>query len=134
MSLEEIPMVWRALALIAAMGLFALGLWLGRIIGRTQRAKIARDGSWNAQKGQLIEQWVPLARQFPGEVADAKFLGAPIDYIVYKGLSRGAVTEVVFVEVKSGDSKLSPVQRSIRDCVQNKKVRWEVVRVRPESR
>jgi predicted Holliday junction resolvase-like endonuclease len=34
------------------------------------------------------------------------------------------VDEVVFVEVKTGESRLNPVERSLRDAIQEKRVSW----------
>ena len=35
------------------------------------------------------------------------------------------INEVVFVEVKSGKSTLSKVERSLKEAIENKRVRWE---------
>ena len=41
------------------------------------------------------------------------FLGAPIDYVVFDGLGRGELREVVLVEVKTGASRLSASEREV---------------------
>jgi Endonuclease related to archaeal Holliday junction resolvase len=46
---------------------------------------------------------------------------------------RGAQVEIVFVDVKTGGSSLSPRQRLIRDAIEDGRVRFEVFRFRPEE-
>ncbi|GAH57636.1 unnamed protein product, partial [marine sediment metagenome] len=58
--------------------------------------------------------------------------GKPIDLIVFKGMDEKDINEVVFVEVKSGKAKLSPVEKKLKDTIKNKKVRWEEYRI-PEE-
>ena len=42
------------------------------------------------------------------------------------------INEVVFVEVKSGKAKTSPVEKSLKETIENKRVRWEEYRI-PEE-
>ena len=74
--------------------------------------------------GQFSEQLAPYMPNFPYSPTECKFLGKPIDFIVFKGLDSKEPVEVIFVEVKSGESKLSTVERKLRDVVRNKKVKW----------
>lgn len=78
--------------------------------------------------GQKFEQLIPLAKNFNYNLKDVKFLGSPIDMIVFDGLDDGEVKEIVFLEVKTGTSKLSTRQRKVRDCIVNKKVKFKVIR------
>ena len=39
------------------------------------------------------------------------------------------IDEIVFVEIKSGDSKLSSVEKQVKKAVENKKVKWKEYRV-----
>ena len=47
------------------------------------------------------EQLAPLLI-FSSYGIDLRFVGTPIDFIAFKGLSSGRLEEVVFIEVKSG--------------------------------
>lgn len=81
-------------------------------------------------RGQVSEQIVPLIDEFPFEAADARFLGHPIDFVVFDGLaSDGGEIEVVLVEVKSGGARLSRREARVRDAVEQGRVRFEVVRI-----
>jgi predicted Holliday junction resolvase-like endonuclease len=83
-------------------------------------------------KGQLAEQMFPLSINCPYNMADMKFFGQPFDYIVLNGLATGDVTEVCFVEIKTGSSRLSSIQRSIKRCIDDKRVSWATVTIDKE--
>ena len=48
---------------------------------------------------------------------------------MFNGLDDKKVDEIVFVEVKSGKSNLSGVEKSVKDAVEKKRVRWQEYRV-----
>ena len=80
--------------------------------------------------GKAVEHLVPFMPDFPHDPGDARFLGAPIDFVVFAGLrQRDRVDEIVFVEVKSGRGRLSARERSVRDAVLDGRVVWREVRV-----
>jgi predicted Holliday junction resolvase-like endonuclease len=116
-------------AVLGLLSILYLTYRIGRAVGFRRRDKLARKGSRASLAGKTAEQWAPYLDGFPGAVNEARFLGAPIDYIVFRGLADGEVSEVVFVEVKSGRGKLSRAERSLRDCVRDKRVSWAEHRV-----
>jgi predicted Holliday junction resolvase-like endonuclease len=80
-------------------------------------------------RGRVSEHLAPYIH-FPYNPRDARFIGSPIDIIVFNGLEDGAVREIVFLEVKTGEgASLSPKQRQIRDAIQDKNVIWCEFRV-----
>lgn len=83
--------------------------------------------------GKVAEQMSPVIPGFPGRVSEARFLGDPIDYVVFDGLDEKNIDRVTFVEVKSGESHLSEQERHLRDAVQNGRVRWVEHRVSVED-
>ncbi|MBN1297413.1 hypothetical protein JXA80_11580 [bacterium] len=77
--------------------------------------------------GLVSEQLAPLIHGFPGSPADARFLGKPVDYIVFDGLSEGYIRNIVFVEVKSRlRGTFTDNERLVRDAVNHSRIRWEV--------
>lgn len=85
-------------------------------------------------KGQLAEQFYPLSGHCNYLPSDMRFLGMPLDYIVFDGYTEckdndGSFREIVFVEIKSGSSQLSRHQRQIRDAINAGRVRWETINV-----
>ncbi len=114
--------------LLVLIGLF-LAYRLGLFLGRSRRARVATEGSRRALAGRVAEQWAPYLDDFPGLPQEARFLGAPIDYVVFRGLGSGEIDEIVFVEVKSGRGTLTAVERSLRDCVAEGRIAWVEHRV-----
>jgi len=78
--------------------------------------------------GQFSEQLAPYFPGFQHKPNECKFLGKPVDLICFEGLDDKDVKEIVFIEVKSGDAKLSPVEKQIKRAVESGKVRWEEYR------
>jgi predicted Holliday junction resolvase-like endonuclease len=126
------------LALFVA-GLF-LGLALGRRTGRLEaeqglpdRLEAERDDAVKRSRavvgGQVAEQLAPYLPDFPCDPGDARFVGKPIDFVCFSGASGGGVDEIVFVEVKSGGSGLSRVEKSVRDAIVAGRVRWVEYRI-----
>jgi predicted Holliday junction resolvase-like endonuclease len=75
-------------------------------------------------RGQVAEQTAPLTLSFPWPPEDARFLGKPVDYVVFDGLAevrRGELDrlrEIVFVDVKTGGAGLTRSERRVRRCVE----------------
>ena len=77
---------------------------------RTKEVGIRSDAVKRSQSviiGKVTEQLVPYLPEFKFNPKDARFIGSPVDFLVFDGLSDGAVTEVVFVEVKSGNAAVT---------------------------
>ncbi len=94
------------------------------------------DRSRAVLKGKMAEQMAPLLPGFTYWPADARFLGDPIDYVVFGGYSAckdnhtdGSDIEVVILDIKQGKSRLTREQRRIAEAVAAGRVRFEVVRV-----
>lgn len=77
--------------------------------------------------GKFIERFVPFLKKIPYEPSDMHFLGSPIDYIVFEGLHEDNVRKITFVEVKTGKSKLTKREKSLKDAVTRKKVSWKEI-------
>ena len=82
--------------------------------------------------GQFSEQIAPYLPGFPYKPTEARFIGKPIDFIVFRGMYEKKIDEIVFVEVKSGKSALNGVQKSLKASVEGKKISWQEYRV-PEN-
>lgn len=103
-------------------------------IGHARRQSV--DQSRAVLKGKMAEQMAPLLPGFDYWPADARFLGDPVDYVVFDGYSAckerrndGQDIEVVILDIKQGKSVLTREQRRIADAVAAGRVRFEVVRV-----
>ena len=75
--------------------------------------------------GLVSEQIAPLLQDFPFDPGDCRFVGKPVDFIVFKGMNARNISEVIFLEVKSGASKtLNEQEKLLRDTIQAGRVRW----------
>ncbi|MDX6581488.1 MAG: hypothetical protein QOI10_672 [Solirubrobacterales bacterium] len=81
--------------------------------------------------GKAGEQLAPLVPEFSArfDPSEARFLGAPIDYVIFDGIGAGELREVVLVEVKTGRSKLNRNEREVELAVREGRVRFEVLRI-----
>lgn len=79
--------------------------------------------------GNFSEQLAPYLPDFKYSPTECKFLGKPIDLVVFKGSDQKKIEEIIFVEVKSGESKISPQEKNLKEVIQNKKIKWEEYRV-----
>ena len=75
-------------------------------------------------RGQMYEQLVPYLPEFEFNPKDAQFLGRPVDFVVFDGLDEGDLRRIVFVEVKTGGSKLTTRERLVRDAIRSGRVEW----------
>ena len=115
------------LSTLVAVG--ALFLWWKVRYTRAVRRDAIRR-SLAVVTGKVSEQLVPHFPQFPFASRDARFLGSPVDFVVFDGLSEdGAIRRVVFVEVKTGAARLSPRERGIREAIERGAVEWMELRV-----
>ncbi len=136
------------LTLVLTLVVVGVGIAIGFVVGRalTQRTlEVAyRDREREARKdsvlrsratlsGQFLEKLAPHFPDFPYEPTDLRFIGTPVDYVVFRGLSEGEVDEIVFLEVKSGTSALTTKERRVRDAVGAGAVRWDVYHVPDEG-
>lgn len=112
-------------ALVAVLALFLW--WKARYTRAVRRDTLRR--SLAVVTGKVAEQLVPYWPEFPFAPRDARFLGAPVDFLVFDGLSEGAVRRVVFVEVKTGGGRVTTRERGIREAVERGAVEWMEVRV-----
>lgn len=89
----------------------------------------ALNKSRSVIKGQLVEQFAPFTQEFPCNTTECSFLAKPIDFIGFRGLDNKSVEEILFIEVKSGSSQLSPVQKSVKRAIQEKRVKFVEIRI-----
>lgn len=89
------------------------------------RTILSQKKSSEVRLGMDAEILAPFLEQFPYNPKDAKFLGEPIDFIIFN-----ADKEVVFVEVKSGNSKLSPKQNKLKGLIEEGKVKFDLIRIK----
>ena len=79
--------------------------------------------------GKVHEQLVPYLPEFGFNPKDARFLGSPVDLVVFDGLADGQVRRVVFLEVKTGGAPLTARERQVRQVIEAREVAWAELRL-----
>lgn len=78
--------------------------------------------------GKFTEQMVPYLPDFKYDPTEARFIGSPIDMIIFPGLATGEPREIVIMEIKTGKTcQLTPHERKIRQLIEDGMVRWELI-------
>lgn len=77
--------------------------------------------------GFISEKLSPFLEDFEYDPQRLKFLGDPIDYVHFGD------EVITFIEVKSGKSRLSKKQKTIRDMVKNKRIAWYEYRINKKA-
>ena len=103
---------------------------------RKREKDIARKAIAKSRAGQLGKTLEKIGALFPGfghHPYDVRPVFDPIDFVVFDGYYSGEVREVTFVEFKTGQSRLKPVQESIKEAIRKKRVSFEVRRISRET-
>jgi predicted Holliday junction resolvase-like endonuclease len=82
--------------------------------------------SMSTKHGMMAEQFLPYYKDFPGDPQKFKFLGAPVDGILFEE------DKIVIIEFKTGKSQLSATQRKIRKLIKEGKVYFKEIRMPAE--
>ncbi len=78
--------------------------------------------------GKFTEQMAPYLPEFKYDPTEARFIGSPIDMVVFPGLSSGDPKEIVILEIKSGSKcQLTQTEKKIQKLVEDGMVRWELI-------
>jgi predicted Holliday junction resolvase-like endonuclease len=77
--------------------------------------------------GKIGENLAPFTEHWPWDANNFRFLGSPIDGVQFTD------DEVIFVEIKTGNSRLSKGQKGIKELVDAGKVKFVSFRVGTEG-
>lgn len=84
--------------------------------------------SRSALMGKLFETVRPYLPGFSYNPNDLRAIWQPVDFVCFNGLAlRRQVDSITFIEIKTGRSQLTPVERSIRRVIEDKKISFETV-------
>jgi predicted Holliday junction resolvase-like endonuclease len=122
-ELRVLVVLLLGVTLVALMALYRLRVRVQEI----RKDAVRRSAA--VVSGKVSEQLAPYLPGFPYDPRDARFLGTPIDLVVFDGMNGDELREIVFLEIKTGGSTLSARERRIRDAVLARRVRWMEYRV-----
>lgn len=121
------------LLIVIIMVCFAAGVFVGNLLTRLKLRKKIRQERADALKksravlrGQIYEQLAPYFPNFPVHPQSLRFLGSPVDYVAFVGNTQNPeiIDEIIFIEIKTGESTLSLGEKSIKDAIAQKRIRF----------
>lgn len=93
-----------------------------RDIGTTK----SEVGAHSTNFGFIMERIAPTMPSFRFKHNDCRSLFDPIDYVIFEGLTtKGAVDKIFFVDIKTGNAKLSKKQKEIKGAINAKNVEFK---------
>jgi predicted Holliday junction resolvase-like endonuclease len=120
------------LALTCALQFLAL-CWFYQEVQRLRyELKKQPDRQRAVIKGQIEEQLYPLSDDCEYRPSQMRFMGNPVDFIVFHepgcvDRSGDDLVEVIFLEIKTGSSRLSKKQQRIKQAVLDGRVFWKTI-------
>lgn len=79
--------------------------------------------------GKVTEHLIPFHQNFPYNPKEARFIGSPIDMIVFQGIDNEEEVTIYILEIKTGTSSLNKRQKLVRDAVENNRVFWRELNI-----
>jgi predicted Holliday junction resolvase-like endonuclease len=113
--------------LAALLALVYLQAWKSRYSRALRLDAVQRSQAVTV--GKVTEQIIPYFPEFSWNPKDARFLGSPVDFVVFDGLAEGAVRQVLFVEVKTANAGLTARERQVREAVLRRRIDWVELRI-----
>ena len=98
---------------------------------KDQETEIRADAAKRSRAallGSLMEQVGPLLPGFNYDVNDLRALWDPVDFVAFKGIGVDRkVDSITFIDIKTGQARLSSVQKSIKEAVEAGRVHFDTV-------
>ena len=117
-------MWWIILVLVIPCGYIIYRMYKEYLWMKERYSKIlSQKKSTEVRTGYLIEKVSPFLKQFPYEPQKTTYLGMPIDYICFDE------DKITFIEIKSGNARLTKKQKEIKNLVTQKEVYWDEIRI-----
>jgi predicted Holliday junction resolvase-like endonuclease len=86
-------------------------------------------------KGALAEQLAPIFKIFGHNPSDARFIGDPVDYVIFDGYTKvkerveDIPITIVIADVKTGGATLTYEQRRVKEGIEKGLVKFEIIRI-----
>ena len=97
----------------------------------------SKGASRNVIRAAVLEELAPLIspEMTKYNLSDVRHFGMPVDYIIYDGMSEvrdeesNREIDIIFLDIKSGNAKLSPVQERIKQSIERGRVKFKTIRM-----
>ncbi len=94
--------------------------------------KIRKDAVWKSKSvilWHVNEKIAPILPQFKYNYKDLVFIWKWIDYIIFDWLSEWKLKQIIFLEIKSWKSNLNKNEKSIKNMVEKKSIKYEIMKI-----
>lgn len=122
----EIIIILAVLASVYSLYMYRFNLKISKkynLLEENYRKLLSQKKSSEVRLGQISENLAPFLKDFKYNPKEAHFIGMPIDYIIFEE------DKIVFLEVKSGESRLSQKQTNIKRLIKEGKIEWDEMRI-----
>ena len=126
-NLPQSSIYFLAVSIVLIIVIIFQQIYFSKKIKNIRKDAVKRSRS--VLNGQMMEQIAPFLPNFPSNPADSRFIGKPVDFISFKGLSDGALEEIQLIEVKTGQSNLNENEKQIKKAVKEGRVRYIEYRI-----
>ncbi len=137
------PEITTIIILVISLIAVFIAFWIGSKVGASRKHNEWVNELPNHRKeaimksravlgGHFTENLAPYLPNFPYLPTECRFIGKPVDFIVFKGMDDKKIDEIAFVEVKSGNARLSPQEKNLKEAIEKKKVKFEEYRIPKE--
>lgn len=73
---------------------------------------------------ELYEKILPFLPDFPFKPRDMVFVWKAVDYIIFDWLDEWNLKQIIFLELKSGNSNLNKNEKMVRDAIKSWKINY----------
>lgn len=119
-------MFWEILAIVLLVFSVIMIIMYGRVVSALKQSHFDKS-SQSVKYGKMSEQFMPFLNDYPFEKGNFRFIGNPIDGVQFEN------DKIIFVEFKTGDSRLTPKQDEIRRLVEDKKIEFLEFRIQDKD-
>ena len=130
---HEAFLITDTFGLVVGIAIGVLVAWIYFLGWRERYTAIIREDAVQRSQavtaGKVHEQLAPYFPLFPYNPKDVRFLGSPIDLVIFDGLAEGRLRRIVFLEVKTGSSGLTHRERCVREVIDAGDIEWAELRV-----
>jgi predicted Holliday junction resolvase-like endonuclease len=117
------------ITLLLAINIFLIYLLITKIKREKEIRKEAIEKSRLVLEGKFKEQLAPFLPEFGFNPTDARFIGSPVDFIIFDGAAENNIKKIVFLEVKSGKSRLTKKEEQIKENIEKGKVEFKELKL-----
>ena len=95
---------------------------------RKKKLEKVQRSTQSSNLGKILERFVPILPGFMFKPEESVPLLDPVDYIAFQGSSRARVEAIAFMDVKTGNARLSATQKAIVRVIERGKVALDIVK------